>query len=411
MRHLGPSNLRRDDFLRLRPHATILRVKLAIVSLNTSTDVHHWSGLNYHIARSLEQAGANVHRIGPLRTHWTLAMKLRQRWFDMTGHVYHAILDPAAVAAIGEHARSQIPSDTDVVLAVTSLVAAAIGTIDVPLVSWDDATYAGMLDYYPEFSRVAAVSRRQSAVVGHAAVDSVALAIYASEWAAQSAHDAFGLPADRSAVVPFGANLDRLPDAGSVSASIAARGNGVCRLLWVGVDWTRKGGPLTVAIARALSAAGVTVELTLVGCEPDDAANLPSWVRVEGFISKRDPAGEARLATLFAQSDFFIMPSSAEAYGLVYAEAAAFGVPAVAIRTGGVPTIVVDGETGLLEEPSATPERFATRMLDLFRDRSRYAEMARAARQRAEERLNWDVAGKRVMELISSRCQTQQQKP
>jgi glycosyltransferase involved in cell wall biosynthesis len=201
-------------------------------------------------------------------------------------------------------------------------------------------------------------------------------------------------------VVPFGANLERLPEHTAVEASIAARPLDVCRLLWVGVDWKRKGGPQTLEIATAMHAAGVSVELTLVGCEPPDRSALPSWVRVEGFISKREPAGEARLAALFARSHFFVMPSNAEAYGLVYAEAAAFGVPAVAIRTGGVPTIIVDGETGLLEAPDAGAERYAIRMLALLRDRAAYERMARAARSRAEAKLNWDVAGREVMRLL-----------
>ena len=54
-------------------------VKLAYVSLNDSTDVLQWSGLNYHIARSLERAGATLVQVGPLTHPWTRGMKLRRR--------------------------------------------------------------------------------------------------------------------------------------------------------------------------------------------------------------------------------------------------------------------------------------------------------------------------------------------
>jgi glycosyltransferase involved in cell wall biosynthesis len=377
-------------------------VKLALVTLNDSADVHHWSGLNHHIARALEHAGATVHRVGPFETHWSLAMRLRQRWYDATGRTYHAVIDPGSLKAIGEEARARIPADTDAVLAVTSLMAAALGRLHVPLVSWDDATNAAMLGYYPDFQRMAPVSLRQTNVAGQLAARAVRLAIYASDWAAESARDAYALPREQTAVVPFGANLERLPDAEVVSSAIVGRRDGVCRLLWVGVDWLRKGGPLAVAIAQSMRDAGVDVELTIVGCEPEGRDRLPNWVRVEGFISKRTPEGEARLASLFARSHFFLMPSSAEAYGVVYAEAAAFGVPAVAIRTGGVPTIIVDDETGMLEAPQAPAERYAARMLVLLRDRTRYEQMARAARGRAERILNWDVAGRSVVQLLSA---------
>ena len=372
-------------------------MRLALVTLNDAADVHEWSGLDFHIARSLEQAGATLCRIGPLDAYWSPVMRLRQRWYDVTGRAYHAVADPAALAAMGEQARAQIPPDVDAVLAVTSLVAAALGPLAVPLASWDDATNAALADYYPDFQRMAPVSRRQCDAMGRRAAMSVSLAIYASEWAAASARSAYGLPEERVAVVPFGANLTRLPSREVVDASIAARPRDVCRLLWAGVDWERKGGRLAVAIGQSLRDAGVDVELTVVGCTPAERGALPGWVEVTGFVSKRDPAGEARLAELFSRSHFFVMPSAAEAYGLVFAEAAAFGVPAVAIATGGVPTIIVDDETGLLGAPGARAESYAARMLALLGDRARYERMAHAARRRAEERLNWDVAGSRVL--------------
>ena len=372
-------------------------MRLALVTLNDSTDLHEWSGLDYHIARSLEQAGATLHRIGPLAAHWTPLMRLRQRWYDATGRPYHAVADPAALAALGRQARAEIPAGTDAVLAVTSLVAAALGPLDLPLASWDDATSAALTGYYPDYRHMAPVSRRQTAALGQRAADAVSLAIYASDWAAASARDAYGLPADRVAVVPFGANLDPLPGREAVHAAIAARPPEQCRLLWVGVEWERKGGDLAVSIGHALHEAGIPVELTIVGCEPPHRSALPHWVRVEGFLSKRSADGAARLAALFARSHFFVMPSRAEAYGLVYAEAAAFGVPVVAVRTGGVPTIVVDDETGVLEEPGATAGRYAARIVALFRDRARYERMAHAARDYSEARLNWGVAGADVV--------------
>lgn len=409
-RRLGPAGLAEGESRTQSMHQDVLplsakdslpdHVKLALITLNDSTDVHQWSGLNYHIARSLERAGATLTRVGPLETRWSARMRLRQRWYDATGRSYHAVIEPHALNAMGAEARARIPRDADAALAVTSLVAAAVGPLSIPFASWDDATNAAMARYYPDFQDMAPVTQRHSAELGRRAADAVRLGIFASDWAAASARDDYGMPAERVAVVPFGANVDELPSQVETAAAIAARPNDSCRLLWVGVDWARKGGPLAVAIGQALHHAGVAVELTIVGCEPDARAGLPPWVRVEGFISKRDAGGEARLARLFARAHFFVMPSSAEAYGLVYAEAAAFGVPSVAIRTGGVPTIVLDDETGLLEDPGVPASRYAQRILELLRDRKRYEAMARASARRASERLNWDVAGRDVLDRI-----------
>ena len=377
-------------------------MKLGFVTINESTDVQQWSGLNYHIARSLERAGATLVRVGPLTHPWTRGMKLRRRWYGLTGHQYHANFESSALDAFGAQARRMIPGDVDAVVAVTTLVAASLDGLRVPVISWDDATPSAMTGYYPDFQRLSTRSARDAVALGHRATENVALALYASEWAACSARTMYGLPAERCAVVPFGANLEKLPTAREVNAAIAERPRTSCRLLWVGVDWERKRGDLVVEAAKRIEAQGIPVELTVVGCRPTGDRELPDWVSVEGFVSKRTAVGRARFAELFARSHFLVMPSVAEAYGLVYCEAAAYGVPSIATRTGGVPTIVVDGETGVLEDPSAHADAYAGRIIALMRDRPRYESMARAASARSAALLNWDIAGRDALSRIAA---------
>jgi glycosyltransferase involved in cell wall biosynthesis len=382
------------------------QLKIALVSLNDSGDVRQWSGLNFYIARALAAAGAAVHPVGPFTSRWNTVMRVRQRWYDLTRRHYHAVLDPYALNDIGARARAAIPDDADAVLAVSSYIAAALGPLDIPLVSWDDATNAAMTDYYPDFRRMADVSRRQGDAMGQRAADAVSLAIYTSEWAADSARRAYGLSNDRIAVVPFGANLGTPPDPHIVRAEIAARPRDRCGLLWIGVDWERKGGPAAVEITRALREDGIPATLTVAGCEPPGP--LPEFVRRHGFISKTTGDGEKRLGKLYASAHAFVMPSQAEAFGLVYAEAAAFGVPSVAIRTGGVPAIIIDGETGILENPDASPRTFAKRLAELWRNPSLYRSMCVGALERYGATLNWGVSGKTVLNLIEARLRRAQ---
>jgi len=386
-------------------------VKLGFVTINGSADVQQWSGLNYHIARSLERAGATLVRVGPLTHPWTRGMKLRRRWYGLTGHRYHANFESSALDAFGAQARKAIPGDVDAVVAVTTMVAAALDGLRVPVISWDDATPASLTDYYPDFLRLSSRSARDADTMGHRATQNVALALYASEWAANSARTTYGLSSERCAVVPFGANLEQLPATHEVNEAIAERPRTRCRLLWVGVDWERKRGDLVVEAAKRIEAQGIPVELTVVGCRPPGDRELPEWVSVEGFVSKRTAVGRERLAELFSRAHFLVLPSLAEAYGLVYCEAAAYGVPAVATRTGGVPTIVVDEETGVLEDPSAEADAYAGRIIALMRDRPRYESMARAASARAAALLNWDVAGRDALSRIAAAAGIIQQRP
>ena len=377
-------------------------MKLALVSLNDSTDVLEWSGLNYHIARSLERAGATLVRVGPLTHPWTMGMKWRRSWYGLWREAYHANMEPSALDAFGAQARAQIPGDVDAVVAVTSLIAASLDGLRAPVISWDDATPTALADHDCYFERLSAHSARDAKAMGQRAARNVRLAMYASEWAAAGACAAYDLPLDRVAVVPFGANFESLPSSDEVVSAILARPRTRCRLLWVGVDWERKRGDLVIEIAQRIEAHGIPVDLTVVGCRPPGDRELPEWVQVEGYLSKRTAAGAARLAKLYARSHFLVLPSDAEVFGLVHAEAAAFGVPSVATRTGGVPTVVVDGETGILDDPGAAAESYAGRILALMKDRPRYEVMARAAAARSASMLNWDVAGREAVARIAA---------
>lgn len=89
-----------------------------------------------------------------------------------------------------------------------------------------------------------------------------------------------------------------------------------------------------------------------------------------------------RVEDVLAVSDLFLLPSVKESFGLAALEAMASGVPVVASRIGGIPEVVVDGETGFLCE-AGDVEAMARASLHVLSDPALHARMARAARERA----------------------------
>jgi glycosyltransferase involved in cell wall biosynthesis len=75
-------------------------------------------------------------------------------------------------------------------------------------------------------------------------------------------------------------------------------------------------------------------------------------------------------------------------------------MPCLARRTGGVPTIVHDGENGQLFELAEGAEAYADFVRTVFSDYSRYQRMARDSRRHYVERLNWDVAGRTAADIL-----------
>ncbi len=122
--------------------------------------------------------------------------------------------------------------------------------------------------------------------------------------------------------------------------------------------------------------------LTLVGDGPDlemakklaHALGVGEDLRVLGKLEK--------LETVLQASDLFLLPSVSESFGLAALEAQACGCPVIGYRTGGLPEVVLDGETGLLC-PEGQDVCIGTLAATLLQDQERYQSMRRAAREKA----------------------------
>jgi glycosyltransferase involved in cell wall biosynthesis len=117
---------------------------------------------------------------------------------------------------------------------------------------------------------------------------------------------------------------------------------------------------------------------------------LQDTARTNGFLDSIRFLGYRRdVADLMNAIDVMALPSRREPCALVYVEAALSRKPVLACRAGGSPESVADGETGLLV-PVQDSAAIAESLLDLLTNRSRAAEMGRAAFDRAVQLFGWD---------------------
>lgn len=78
---------------------------------------------------------------------------------------------------------------------------------------------------------------------------------------------------------------------------------------------------------------------------------------------------------------------------MVLAEANAFGLPVITTQTGGIPSIVREGENGFMLPLSARGSDYAKVIAEVYQDEQRYIELVISSRVAFEQRLNWDAWG------------------
>jgi glycosyltransferase involved in cell wall biosynthesis len=347
-------------------------MRIAYVTEYDAADIHQWSGLGYHIASCLESQGFTLDYIGSLRTPLAPRMlwkaKRFQYWLQGRNYLQRRNL------ALGREYARQIErhpalATADLVFSPGSIPISALDT-SLPIVIWTDATFAGMVGFYPAYSNLCTESIAAGNQLEQAALARCRLALYSSEWAARTAREHYPVDPGKLRVVPFGANLTRSYSRDEVAAFIRQRDRSTCKLLFLGVDWQRKGGDIALQVAAQLHARGLPVELHVAGCVPPGLN--PDFVHRYGFLTKSTPAGREAIDRLMRESHFLILPTRSDATPLVLNEASAYGLPSLATNIGGVSSLIREGRNGFLFDPPAAIDRYVNAILTTWSRRDQY---------------------------------------
>jgi len=210
-----------------------------------------------------------------------------------------------------------------------------------------------------------------------------------------------GVSPDRIAVVSPG--YDRLPAAGLDKVpQVAGAVQALCVAQWL----PRKG--ITTLVEAWNRSAWPQATLELIGETDAD----PAYTAAVEAIIKRAPPGavvvrgvvsDAELQQAYASADFFVLPSRFEGYGMVYAEAMAYGLPIIACDTGPVPELVGPA-AGLFVPPDHVAA--LTAALDrLVRDAALRRQLATGARQRVAALPRWEDTVTRFWQVLIEAAQ------
>ncbi|OHR32532.1 glycosyl transferase family 1 [Corynebacterium sp. HMSC074C05] len=127
----------------------------------------------------------------------------------------------------------------------------------------------------------------------------------------------------------------------------------------------------------------------------------------DGIFWVQDMLPKEKIQEILTAADSFVCPSIYEPLGIVNLEAMACGTAVVASDVGGIPEVVVDGETGtLVHYDESDPEGFergiAAAVNNMVADRDRAAKVGQAGKKRAEEVFSWENIAKQTVDVYKS---------
>lgn len=362
------------------------RPRLGVITAFDPRNRRAASGTTWYMARALERQLGAVSFLGPLFSWTALAGRMLNRIARRGWGGHFAYQHRLALARrYGALVRRRLRPDLDLLIAPTASTEIALLETALPIIYTSDATFDLLKDYYPEYSGYDGDLLAQGQEIERRAIRRANLLIYPSRWAADSAIGTYGADPARVHVLPYGANLDAAPDPALIDPGAKWKAR---RLVFIGGDWERKGGPVVYQALGELRRGGIPAELVIIGCRP----TLPdlTGVRMVGPLDKADPTQQARLVEELLNATLLVQPVRHECYGVVFCEASACGTPALAAATGGVAGAVHEGLNGHLLRRDAAATEYAARIAQLLRDEAAYRCLSASARQLFDTSLNWD---------------------
>ncbi len=383
---------------------------LLLTTVEDPWDVKSWSGIPYSVRVALERKvdTLTVFRPSrPKRDPLNVALRLGLGGKPLRWPLW---MTEATLRQNAREVETAVKSSgADAVLSISSQCIARVEPFPVPTYMFSDSPWLAWKEAYAEYETMPLRGKAFAKAEAEAARRCSGL-FFGSAWANREAERLyFGghTTAEQRArlhATPLGANWRPEVSAEAVLAAVRGRSRDRLDLLFVGKDWERKGGPLAVQVVERLRAAGTNACLQLVGCRPDLSSVLTEGdepvVRVHGGLYQDVPAERARLHELFLRSHLLLVPTKAECFGIAFAEAQAFGLPPVSREIQALPSVVADGETGLLMPLDAPAEEYANRILRLMADWPAYIAMAERGIERATNVTSWDAMADSMVKVI-----------
>lgn len=314
-------------------------MKIGFISAHSPNDKSVSSGTNYSMAQALSKIGTVEWVQIRQPCYANFICRVINKLIRLLGKNFDFIHTSPGARICYKNVTNTSLKRFDVLCAFFCMQNIANLKTNVPIIYFTDATFPAMIDYYPEFSNLLSYNIRAGKMLEKKAMDNATSIVLSSNWAANSAIEQLNQPKNKIHVVEFGANVDEK------DIIISERKfTSHLDLLFLGVNWERKGGDIAVEATKWLNENGIDSTLHIVGIR-----DLPSryedleYIKNYGFLNKNVPDEYNQLIQLLHNVHCLLLPTKAECSAIAFAEASANGLPVFTHDTGGVANYIKNG--------------------------------------------------------------------
>lgn len=364
-------------------------------------DIRYFSGIPYHIYSTLS-IKTKVNDIEGYSKFSKIPGFIKKKSIGLfSSRLIDCNLNHSVMRQVGKSISGRINRNSDAIISPVSTYLSYVKSSTLK-VFWHDAPFGALVNYYDSHSNFSTKDIKIGNEIQEKAILNSDIAVFSSEWARDFAYKNYNLGNKKIHVIPYGANFKSELSKNELSAVVKNRiKSSKKELLFIGMDWERKNGPMVLKILRILINKGLDVHLNIIGCSPDIPKDLLRNVKAYGLLDKSKEEELSIFLNVLHRSHLLMGLSKAEAFGILFCEANSFGIPCIAANTGGIPTIIKDGVNGrkfnLLNDFDVVEYIESVLSNNLL-----YTNLSLNSYLEYSNRLNWESGVLQLMNLISN---------
>ena len=375
------------------------KIKIGFISKKIPSDKKAWSGTIYQIYKNIKSID-NVEVVWIIAEDtifrkivllpFTLLSKLQKKnhssYFTFVSKFYCKSTNKKLIAEV------------DLLFVPTQTLFFAYLKTNKPIIYLTDTTFKQIHNYYECFSNFSQFNIKQSNLIHQKAYDKAWKIIAASNWTKDSLINDYNINSSKIEVIEFGANIENIM---SLDKVVTSENIEKClNILFLGVEWDRKGGEIAVETISHLNEMGINSCLHIVGLSVPDQHKNKEYIKEYGFLDKNKEEDSNLLKDIIVKSHLLLLPSKAECAGIVFCEASAYGLPSFAYDTGGVSNYVVNSKNGYLLKLNATGKDFAIKIKEVLYDNNELESLRQNCFDIYNQKLNWKVWTSKFEKLL-----------